>query len=186
MPDQNVGITGHGGVYAVTGHLIAQQTIGCVRGDTAYHVAGINVFQRHFHTFFSEVIAYLFLEAHTNIAIVAISRLILAVPILATDMLARSLGHGDDCVLSLCDAFLKCWQQAVRSIQTKLDLGYQTEIDLLTRKGGPGGDEPGIAAHKLDQPNAVRTSFRFDIVRSKGRSVPAPKQSQSRTCEKHT
>jgi hypothetical protein len=58
-------------------------------------------------------------------------------------------------VVAVDDAAVQGGEEALGAVEADGDFGDEDEIDLLRGDGGAGGDEAGVAAHELDEADAV-------------------------------
>ena len=71
------------------------------------------------------------------------------------EVLAGALGEHDDGTAALGDPAFEQRQQSVVAVEREADLGDQHEVGVVVGEGGVAGDEPGVAAHDLDDADAA-------------------------------
>ena len=79
-------------------------------------------------------------------------------------VLPGAFGDDDDGVMPLsCRRFGEGIEESAGTVEGERDLGDEAEVDILAGEGGAGGDEAGVAAHELDQADAVGRARGLDV-----------------------
>ena len=79
------------------------------------------------------------------------------------EVLAGSLGDDDDGVTAALEAAAEDLQQTTVALQLERYLGDEHKIHIAHGQRGVAGDEAGVAAHQLHQPDAVGRAGRLDM-----------------------
>ena len=78
-------------------------------------------------------------------------------------MLPGALGNQDDGVRAPFDTALQGSEETILAFELERHFGYEREVDFLAGNGCPGGDEPGVPSHDLDQRDAVMHAVRLGV-----------------------
>ena len=79
------------------------------------------------------------------------------------EVLARALRDDDDGVVLDGEAAFQSGEEAVRPVKREGFLGDEAEVHDGAGHGGVGGDEAGVAAHELDEADAVAAALGLHV-----------------------
>src|SRR5208337_433551 len=133
---QHTGLAGHAGVHRVLAQKAAVDAVIIVGRHAADQVAGVNVFEVHFHFFLQEVFLDPLLEEKSDISRFDVPRRVLNQVLPPEKFLAGAFPYQDQGMLPLPESPFQCYQQAVLPVDIKIRFGNQDEVDLPQGQGG--------------------------------------------------
>jgi hypothetical protein len=153
----------------VDGCLTKAHAVGTIlrRGrNTANHVAGIDVFESTLRLALAKVILNLALEKNADVSETLVPGRV--GPGGFNHVLPGTLGHNDQGVAASNDALPQLLEKAVITLQCERHFRNKHAVGITAGNRCGAGDEARMAAHQLDQANAIPGASRLGMCRSDG------------------
>jgi len=161
--DDQPGAARHGRVHGVARQAVAQDGVLGVRRQPADRVTRVDVAHVDGRAPGAEVGGDAVFEEQADVGVLDVARGVRLHLVARDQVLAGALGDDDHRVALAFEPPLKHGQQAALAVQLEGLLGDQAVVDLAAGQRRAGGDEARVAAHQLDQPDAVQHRARFRV-----------------------
>ena len=149
-------------MHGVLRELRAVEVVRGIRRHAADHVARVDILHARRHLPLREEGGDPLLQERADVPELLVATRVGAGARLQ-ELLPRALGDHDHRALALGEPVAELLEQAARPFQLEGHLGDQHEVHVSARERGVACDEARIAAHELDEPDAVHAAERLDV-----------------------
>ena len=160
--DDQVGAARHARVHRRLGEARAVHRVGRVGGDRADEVARVEVAEQRLLAAGLEVVADALAQETADVGELLVAGGVVGLGV-GQVLLTRALRDHQDRVALGLDSAPDVREQAVVAVELERHLGDQHEVGVVVGDRGVAGDEPRVAPHDLDDPDAVDGRLGLDL-----------------------